>query len=180
MTRYQARSSCSRSSKNARAYRGKGPVIFWPFSQLQAPELKTEVLPNTVWKLLKNVSGVTLPSNARVFWRFICFAHEINYSIESRPNIRLNVYIPPNETPASCSPDNRREFSSLDYSSFVRLYFANRRSEKDGPAVIGYEEAFQPRSRFSSYSSKNERSPARFFQAGSPARAQAVHPRRSL
>lgn len=41
-------------------------------------------------------------------------------------------------------------FRALDISLFVRLQYSHRRSEKDGPAVIGYEQAFQPRSCFPS------------------------------
>lgn len=69
------------------------------------------------------------------------------------------------------------ELSHVRRGLTVRFLFAynitHRRSEKEGPAVIGYEQAFQPRSQFSLYSSKNEPPPARFFKATPPARAEA-------
>ena len=78
--------------KNANAYRREGPVIFWPFSQLQAPKLKPEVLPDTLRELLKNLSRVALPHNARVISASTCLAHGSDYSKKPDSNIHLLVY----------------------------------------------------------------------------------------
>src|SRR5579883_1920681 len=74
---------------------------------------------------------------------------------------------------AAAAPDCPTISSPLTFRLFFAYYSTHRRSEKEGPAVIGYEQAFQPRTRFSSHSSKNELSPAQFFKAGPPPRTQA-------
>lgn len=77
--------------KNARADRRQRSVIAWPFTLLQLPEVKSKILPDTLWEGLENLSGIAFPNDGGISWPFGVIAHESDYSKRARTNIQLNV-----------------------------------------------------------------------------------------
>ncbi len=71
--------------KNARANRRQGSVITWSLALLQLPQLKSQVLPNTLRESLENLPGITLPDHGRVFpGAFAWIAHASDYNTKPK------------------------------------------------------------------------------------------------